>query len=165
MRQQNERCVVAVELKTILALDPAAARGVSNTGWAFGTYSDTEAFALLSSGVVEGGYDGFCDEVNVRRLLNAADVVVCEKYVPYKQADPSPMKIEGVVNFLRRDAVMQPASGKNTICPDTLLKALGLWSTTGHHHDEREAVRHALVYLIKSKNIPTLNLVRKATFG
>jgi len=149
-------------LTTLLAIDPAAARPVSSTGWAFCTYSDTEAFAVVQSGVVNGGFTGFRDDPNIHRLLNAANTVVCEKYVPYKAADPSPMMIEGIVSFVRPDTVFQPATGKNNLAPDVLLKALGLWSTSGHHRDELEARRHALVYLLKQEHLPTLELVRKA---
>lgn len=154
---------MALTLKTLLAIDPAAAREVSNSGWAFCTFSDEEPFAVVNSGIVTGGFPGFRDDWAVKRLINAANVVVCEKYVPFQRAgDPSPMMIEGMVSFLRPDTVFQPSSGKNTVVPDKLLKALGLWSTAGHHHDEREAVRHALLYLIKQQHPATLELVRKA---
>ena len=150
-------------LTTLLAIDPAAARPVSSTGWAFCTYSDTEAFAVVESGAVNGGFVGFRDSAEIHRLVQAADTVVCEKYVPFKAADPSPMMIEGVVSFLRPDTIFQPATGKNTLVPDDLLRGLGLWTTPGHHHDEREACRHALLYLIRAEHLPTLKLVRSVT--
>lgn len=154
---------MAAELQTILALDPAAERSVSCTGWSYGTFSDDEAFSVVASGVITGGFKGFCDDWAIKRLLNASNVIVCEKYIPFKKAgDPSPMKIEAVIQYVRPDTVLQPSTGKNTIVPDALLKALGLWTTTGHHHDEREATRHALVYLVKQKHPATLELVKKA---
>ena len=150
-------------LKTILSLDPSAARDISNTGWAWGTYSDDEALAILASGNITGGFKGFANDTAVLRLLRAADTVVCEKYVIYNRAgDPSPMKIEGVVEFLRPDTNFQPSAHKNTLIPDDLMKRLGMWSTAGHHHDEREAVRHALLYLTRAEHRPTLELIRKA---
>ena len=150
-------------LKTLLSLDPSAARDVSNTGWAWGTYSDEEAYTVLASGNISGGFRGFINDAAVLRLLRVAETVVCEKYVIYNRAgDPSPMKIEGVVEFLRPDTIFQPSAHKNTLVPDDLMKKLGMWSTAGHHHDEREAVRHALLYLTKTVHMPTMELVRKA---
>lgn len=148
-------------MTSLLAIDPAAERSVSCTGWAIGEFSEAQPFALTGSGVVEGGFNGFCAATNLHKLLRAADVVVVEHYVVYnKNGDPSPLLAEGVVRFLRPDAVLQRSSGKNTLVPDDKLKALGLWSTKGHHHDQREAIRHALVYLVQSRHRPTLRQLR-----
>lgn len=145
---------------TMLSIDPPAERAISCTGWSYGEFSDTQPFALLGSGVVAGGFAGFCADATLPKLLRAADVVVIEHYVVYnKNGDPTPLLAEGVARFLRPDAVLQRSSGKNTLVPDDAMKALGLWSTKGHHHDEREAIRHALVYLVKSRHLPTLRLV------
>lgn len=134
---------------------------MSSTGWAFGGVSDTQPFAILGSGIVEGGFAGFCADINLHKLLRAADVVVVEHYVVYdKNSDPTPLLAEGVARFLRPDAVLQRSSGKNTLVPDEKMKALGLWSTEGHHHDQREAIRHALVYLVQNRHRPTLRQLR-----
>lgn len=147
--------------KTLLAIDPAAERAVSSTGWAYGEFSDDTAFNLLASGTTDRGFAGFCADVNLHKLIRAADVLVVEHYVVYnKNGDPTPLLAEGVVRFLRPDAVLQRSSGKNTLVPDAALKKLGLWSTAGHHHDEREAVRHALVYLVSDYHRPTLGALR-----
>ena len=147
-------------MTSLLAIDPSAERAVSCTGWAFGEFSETQPFTLLAKGAVEGGFKGFCASELIE-LIKAAGIVVCEHYVVYnKDGDPTPLLTEGVVRYLRPDTVLQPSSGKNTLVPDEALKRLGLWSTTGHHHDEREAVRHALVYLATSRHKPTLRALR-----
>jgi hypothetical protein len=143
----------------LLSIDPAAERSVSSTGWALGEFSDTEPYTLRDSGVIEGGFAGF--SANKGRLCWFAEIVVVEHYVVYnRNGDPTPLLIEGVVRDKRPDTVLQGSSGKNTLVSDKNLKDAGLWSTTGHHHDEREAVRHALVYLIKARHIPTITFVK-----
>ncbi len=148
-------------MTTILAIDPSAERAVSSTGWAFGEFSEAQPFVRVSSGVTEGGFAGFCADNELEGLLKTAGVVVCEHYVVFNRAgDPTPLLVEGVVRFVRPDTVLQGASGKNTLVPDAALKKLGLWSTSGHHHDEREATRHLLVYLVASRHLPTLRALR-----
>lgn len=141
-------------MTTILAYDPAAERESSDTGWFLGEFSEDQPVSRIDSGVVHGGFEGF-------RVWTKpeADIVVCERYVVFNRAgDPSPMLIEGVIRYLYPDVVLQPASGKNTAVSDTALKRLGLYSTKGHHHDEREATRHAVWRLKKLKHLPTLRL-------
>lgn len=136
----------------LLSIDPAAEREISDTGWVLLRYDDNTPATLVDGGVVHGGFEGF-------RTWNlpTSDVTVCEKYVVFNKAgDPSPMLIEGVVRYLRPDVVLQPSSGKNTAVGNDVLKRLGLYSTTGHHADEREAARHGVWYLKKARHVPTL---------
>lgn len=108
--------------------------------------------SVLASGVVHGGFEGFRTWT-----LPDADVVVCEHYVPYNRAgDPTPLLVEGAVRDRAENVVLQTSSGKNTAVSDTVLKRLGAYTTAGHHHDEREAIRHAVWYVKKQKHVPTL---------
>lgn len=157
-------------MTTLLAIDPCAERPVSNTGWAFGSFSDTEPFLLLNSGIVEGGFNGLCkalrwedDEVDPSLLRDTlvydADVVVVEHYVAYNKAgDISPVLAEGVVRYFRLDAVLQPSNALSYVS-DGMLKALGLYSTQGHHKDRNAAVKHALAYLRNIGHRPTLKML------
>ena len=137
----------------LLAIDPAAESPISDTGWALLYYDDTTPATLVDSGVVNGGFAGFCGWV-----LPDSDVTVCERFVRFRsQADSTPQLIEGVVRYLRPNVVLQPSSGYKTAVSDAVLKNLGLWSTKGHHADERSALRHGLWYLKKIKHMPTLH--------
>ena len=136
----------------LLAIDPAAETSVSDTGWALLYYDEDAPATLLDSGVVHGGFTGFCGWA-----LPESDVTVCEHYVVFNRAgDPTPLLVEGVVRYLRPDVVLQPSSGYKTAVSDTVLKNLGLWSTKGHHADERSALRHGLWYLKRMRHTPTL---------
>lgn len=136
----------------LLAIDPAAENPVSDTGWALLYYDKNTPATLLDSGVVRGGFAGFCGWV-----LPESDVTVCEHYVVFNRAgDPTPLMAEGVVRYLRPDVVLQPSSGYKTAVSDAVLKNLGLWSTKGHHADERSALRHGLWYLKRIRHMPTL---------
>lgn len=151
----------------LLAIDPAAERPVSNTGWALGEFSEEEPFALIESGVVEGGFLGFTQSKNLHKFIRAAEVLVCEKYITYNKAgDPTPMLIEGAVRYLRPGVVLQPSSilGKNGLVPDSLVKAYGVYRAAGHHKDELSAIKHALHFVIASRHKPTLLKVRGLSY-
>ena len=146
----------------ILGLDPSAEKSISDTGYAWGQFSKDKPLEILDAGVIHGGFEGFVKQVHLcgefQSHLLSADIVVCEKFVTWEpRADSTPRLLEGVVRFLRPDAVMQPASGKNSLVPDSFLKAQGLWKSKGsHHNDDRESVRHLYFFLAKNKHIPTL---------
>lgn len=152
-------------MTTILAIDPAADVSVSSTGWALGYYDDETPLKIISSGVIEGGFEGFVENIPAQLIIPGPDdEVVCEDYKVFNSfGDPSPLKIIGVVQFLRPDAVLQRPSGKNTAIPDAFLKEQGHWYTKskggGHHKDRTEAIRHAYYYLFRQKHIPTLKLL------
>lgn len=150
-------------MTTLLAIDPAADLSVSDTGFALCYYDEDTPLTVKESGIIEGGFRGFTDVVNGKwgDILETVDEVVCENFISYNPyADHTPLKIIGVIQFLRPDAILQPASGKNTVVPNTALKDLGHWKTkgegAGHHRDEVEAIRHAYLHLAKQKHIPTL---------
>lgn len=158
--------------RTVLAIDPAAEREQSDTGWALGTFSEDEPLEIIDSGVVHGGFDGFVsqlgqtqDEMTTLQIkIMHAKIIICEKFVVWEpRADSTPRLIEGIVRYLRPDTVLQPASGKNTLVPDLFLKKQGHWGTqssgAGHHRDRVEAIRHIYVYLAKNYHIPTLKLL------
>lgn len=152
-------------MTTILSLDPGAERTVSDTGYCYGEFEDNKPFRLLDSGVVHGGFNGFVRSAKsfgkLEPYIFTADIVVCEQFISWEpRADSTPRLIEGVVRYLRPDAVLQPASGKNTLVPNKFLRAQGYWGTkgtgAGHHRDRVEAIRHAYFYLARNSHIPTL---------
>lgn len=147
-------------MTTLLSIDPGGA-GTGHTGIVRLWYTPTEAPLLLESWAVPDGLDGWLAWHDEYRLEDHwIDLeVVCEHFVNRNVpgADLTPCFIEGSVRTVYRDVILQPAAGKNTAVPDTVLKRLGLYSFPGdHHHDRREAARHALWYLKKQKHIPTL---------
>lgn len=158
-------------MTTLLAIDPCAERPVSNTGWAFGRFTDTEPFVLLDSGVVEGGFNGLCETLQWAlgaihplraALIRDASIVVVEHYIAYNKAgDISPVLAEGVVRYFRPDAVLQPSNALSYVS-DGMLKAQGIYSTEGHHRDVNSAVKHALAYLRNAGHRPTLELLTYA---
>ena len=151
-------------MTTILAIDPCAEREVSCTGWAFGEYEPQTPFRLLDSGVIEGGFEGFVEEiqfnprkVNLYSMLADADEALVEHYVPYNKAgDPTPLLAEGVVRCVRPDVVLQPSSALALVSE---AQAKALYSeirAQGHHADNLSALRHLLAYLVKNRHKPTL---------
>lgn len=85
------------------------------------------------------------------------NTVVVEHFVQWRTAaDISPLGMEYIVRWLWPDAVLSPASGKNTAIPDTALKHLGMYEDSSHHHDVREASRHAVRWLKEQGHVPTL---------
>ena len=141
----------------LLSIDPSAESSTSDTGLAYGSFSSDKPYTLIESGNIHGGFNGFCEWLKDNTYVLTVDIVVCEHYIVYNRAgDPTPLLTEGVIRYLRPDTVLQPSTGKNTLVSDDELKNYGLWSTSGHHHDEREAVRHSLVYLVKQRHLPTL---------
>ena len=153
-------------MTTILAIDPCAEREVSCTGGAFGEYEPQTPFRLLGSGVIEGGFAGFAEEVqhNIKglgTLLHNTNVALVEHYVPYnKSGDVTPLLAEGVVRCVRPDVVLQPSSAlalvseaqAKALCPEIRAQ--------GHHRDNLSALRHILAYLAKSRHKPTLRALR-----
>lgn len=146
----------------ILSLDPACERNVSDTGWCLAEVEPDSPAQRINGGVIHGGFDGFVRELyDCKEFPDAlqaqADVVICEQFVSWEpKADSTPRLIEGIVRYLRPDAVLQPSSGYKTAVPDEVLKRLGFWTTNGHHADERSAARHLIMYLKHDKHLPTL---------
>ena len=148
-------------MTTILSLDPSAERAISDTGYCYGEFDDNKPFRLLDSGVVHGGFNGFVRSAKSFGELDPyifnADIVVCEQFISWEpRADSTPRLIEGVVRYLRPDAVLQPSSGYKMAVSDDVLKRLGLWTTEGHHADSRSATRHLIMYLKNNLHRPTL---------
>ena len=144
----------------ILAIDPSAERDISSTGFAILDYTAQGAAKVVASGAIPGGFEGFIHSID-RLQAFQPDKVVCEHYVAYNRAaDPTPLLVEGVVRYLWPDTTLQPSTGKNTLVPNDKLKEWGYWdSHAGHHADEREAIRHAFVYLVNQRHRPTLKLL------
>lgn len=148
------------ETFTILGLDPGGVGG--DTGLVLTLIEPDQTPTLVSHRVVEGGYDGFIDalgtDASLMDLLMEADVLIVEHFVNRNipGADLTPVLIEGVVRYLRPDAVLSQAAGKNTAVSDEALKNLGLYFPGDHHRDRTEAARHLVRWLKNAHHIPTL---------
>lgn len=146
----------------LLAIDPGG-QGKGTTGIVRVEFYDDLPVSLIGSWAVPNGVDGFIDWFYQNEPETLSDVLVCEKFVDrqIRGADRMPLVIEGAVKALWHSRGVpifwQPASGKNTAVPDTSLKKLGLYNfPSDHHHDQREAARHAVWYLKSQRHIPTL---------
>lgn len=146
-------------MNRLLCLDPGGAGG--DTGVVRLDFDETTAAHVAGSFVIHGGYEGFVNEFGLFAGIHA-DHVVCEQFVNRNiaGADLTPLLIEGVVRFMFRDVVLQPASGKNTAVTDEAMKRAGFDKSLfkgDHHQDRWEALRHGLWYLKRHKHLPTLN--------
>lgn len=143
----------------ILGVDPGGDGG--HTGVVLiGVPEDGPAF-LSDSWAVSDDVTGFVDWYQTNGCFLMIDTVVCEHFVNRNiaGADLTPCFVEGAVRALFRDTetVLSPASGKNSAVSDDVLKRLGMYAFPGdHHHDRREAARHAIRYLKKQRHVPTL---------
>lgn len=147
----------------ILAIDPGGKGG--HTGIVWLKYDKHTPPVMLDSYAIPDDVEGFIEWcLDAFPFINPL-TVVCEKFVPrmVPGADYTPLIIEGALQTFARlhdfTVHWQPASGKNTAVPDRVLKNLGLldpsW-TKDHHHDRKEATRHAVWWLLKKKHLPTL---------
>lgn len=159
-------------MKTILSIDPSGS-SAGHSGVALVGYGDDTPATLLASWAVQGGLEPFrkwhrgqfpqwVHRPSMQYVPGAdetwVDTVIVEHFVNRNVpgADISPVGIEYVVRWLWPDAVLSPASGKNTAVPDQALKNLGMYEDKSHHHDIREASRHAIWWLKKQGHVPTL---------
>lgn len=146
---------------SLLAIDPGGS-GKGETGIVLLEYSSTEPARMVDSWAVPGGLEGFSEWVDREKYLREADIVVCESFVNWgvPGADLTPILIEGVVRFVRRDTVLQGASGKNTAVPDSALENLGLLQVGrgDHHRDRTEAARHGIWFLKMNRHTPTVKV-------
>lgn len=147
-------------MASLLAIDPGGEGG--DTGIVLLDYTDAAPAVLVDSWAVEEDLAGFHRwfEAHPEVLLDTP-IVVCEMFVQRNVlgADLTPVLIEGAVRFMRPDAVLQPASGKNTAVPDRAMWAAGFNRDVfpkDHHADRWEALRHGLVYLKHQPHLPTL---------
>lgn len=144
----------------LLAIDPGGIGG--DTGIVLLGVPEDEPAYVRASWAVPNGLSGFRKWNEACHWLEDANIVVCEHFVNRNipGADLSPCFIEGAVAYLRPDAYLQPASGKNTAVTDNALKRVGGYDfPKDHHHDQREASRHAYWWLKKNKHLPTLHVM------
>lgn len=148
-------------MTTLLSIDPGG-KGAGETGIVLLEFDDSTAARVNDSWAVTDAFDGFRRWHN-NELWLEPDIVVCEHFVNYNTngADLTPCFIEGAVRWIWPDVVLQPASGKNSLVPDRVLKKMGMWFPGDHHHDRREAGRHALIYMRNIRHEPTLEAMYK----
>ena len=153
-------------MATLLAFDPAAETHVSDTGWAVVQYESNSPPELVASGVIHGGFQGFLDVLKEDNFWFATGLmigdnfqVICEQWVDYGgYVDTSPRLIEGVIRYLWKDVVLQPSKALQMVTAND-LKALGWYTTEGHHRDSASSLRHILYYLRSIRHKPTLRLL------
>lgn len=140
---------------SILSFDPAGKGG--DTGIVLLNYADSQPVGVAASWAVSGGYDEFCWWLRERSLMDP-DVVIVETFIHFKDIhiETTPILIEGAIRYVWPNAVLSPASGKNTAVPDAVLKRLGLYFPGDHHRDRTEAARHAVRWLKNQRHVPTL---------
>jgi hypothetical protein len=155
----------------ITSVDPGKA-----TGWAGGTYSDTEPFTLdwatitpdWDSGV-DLWFNGFDNQrADLRRLVVEKFTLRSKTFVP----DITGVKLEGLIEgtyeqyfdeLIYRTPAGKGKAGKNSGTSefDKELKRLGMWQTgsmVGHKdgRDANDAIIHILKLLIHERHLPTL---------
>lgn len=148
-------------MTSILSFDPAGKGG--DTGIVVLDYLSTMAPRVRESWAISGGYDAFCDWLRFNEDINP-DVVIVETFIHFKDIhiETTPILIEGAIRYVWPNAVLSPASGKNTAMPNDMMERIGFSKKdfAGDHHSDRwEALRHALRYLKNNKHIPTLRLI------
>ena len=139
----------------LITFDPG-----ETTGWALGTYSDTEALEFKFGGQISGGVAGFCVFVSDESLEGELDdvIIVSESFTlrpGVKMPNLTPIRIEGAMTALLGDGtvVYQQPSAKGLV-PDATMKRLGLW-LPGQRH-QMDARIHAMAYMMKMGHLPTL---------
>ncbi len=146
-------------MTTLLSVDPGGS-GAGTSGVVLLSYTDTTAPVLEASWAVPDALEGWLGWYDTHSDFNP-EVVVCEHFVNRNVpgADLTPCFIEGSVCTLYRYTLLQPAAGKNSAVPNRVLERLGLFSfPRDHHHDQREAARHAVWHLKKTEHRPTLRV-------
>lgn len=148
----------------IAAFDPGGEGG--DTGIVLIEYTIDQPAHVIDSVAVGDGFTGFSKwygTIDSDDFIYGTDTYIVEKFVNRNipGADLTPLLIEGVLRWdlghkRNTELVLSPASGKNTAVPDFVLKNLDMWFPGDHHHDRREAARHAIRWLKQRKHLPTL---------
>ena len=135
-------------MTTLLAIDPCGVGGT--TGIVLVGYGNDSPVRLLNSWGpgTEETYDWF-----YRRMFDSMiqpDIVVCEKYVNRN----NPIRVEGAVHIFGRflgKKIQWRTPQQRLFVRDENLRKLGLFfeKVEDHHHDRREAARHAVAYLVE----------------
>lgn len=136
----------------ILGIDPG-----ERTGVAYLEVLDNTAPVLIGYREVPDGLDGFKRWWDEREPY---DVLVVEDYlvrggVPQNHSE-APQRIIGFLSSYT--PIMQPPSGRKNAVSDAVLKRLGLYLPGERLRNAREAVRHAVWFVKKSKHLPTLRV-------
>lgn len=156
----------------ILSIDPG-----KNTGIALGYFGDDQPFELLQRWQVHGGVEGFRAWWMDKRP--DFDVLVVEKFILARNdfaADLTPRDIEGAICMALepqewQEVKWQPRTMKALLTgypPEAktkaqrqrvrfnFLKEFGLFAKGTDNDDSNDAITHALVYLKRTKHLPTM---------
>lgn len=132
----------------ILGVDPGSTR----SGVALLNVPQNDLPTIVGKWLVEGGPDGFLRWWDAKPDY---DVLVCEDYI-VRQGVPSQHTALRTVGFLKGVepyGVFQVPAARKVQVSDDALRRLGLYET---QRDIREGIRHCIIYLKKSKHLPTL---------
>lgn len=140
----------------LLALDPGG-----TTGWSRWRVHEDEPIELINHGMLKGGYETFCELVSNTEFLDEPEFIVSESFKidgRTPSPDVTPLRIEGVLSYVRPDTEYQPNTYKSLV-PDQLLRDAGFWFP-GDGHD-RDSARHALAWAFKNRHLPSLRKWKK----
>jgi hypothetical protein len=140
-------------MTTMLCLDPGG-----TTGLAIISFEPEQEASLVHYEQVPGGLEGFINWYKSEREIWNWDMVVCEDFtlrMNVKFPDLSPVYIIGALEAFEwpdKPTYQQPT--QKPLCDDDRLKVLGFHKPgKGHAND---AIRHGIIYLRKSRHMPTL---------
>lgn len=160
-------------LTTLIAIDPGQMSGVF-----IGKFDEVSQLRRLGYAQVPGGFAGIAEWFDSQ--IDAGftwDVVVSEKFSTrpmsrqYKLEELEPIRIEGLIQWLRPDVVWQaPAmmvlrqgdtQAQRKRNSDDVLRRGGLWLTGKDvnykdANDANAAAKHALAYMRSIKHAPTI---------
>jgi hypothetical protein len=147
----------------VLGVDPGKASGVCVVSW---SGDPGDAPVLVSSREVQP--EEYADEVRHGLSLrpdSGSFVVACERFTITAQTvrnSQAPYSLEqiGVLKHLCREAghpvggiVFQAPVDAKRMFPNDVLRGLGIWHRGGEGH-ANDAIRHALLSLVKSRWVP-----------
>lgn len=137
-------------MSLILGLDPGG-----TTGFAVFDVQPGEPFKLLEHGQISNGSYGFARWWDERPDLHGARVVSETFEDDHRTEDPdiTPLRIEGILDYVARDWIGQPNYCKAS-APDEFMKRYGLWFKGQPH--ATDAARHVVHWAKSKRHVPTL---------
>lgn len=141
--------------KLLISIDPGKA-----SGFALLDYTDMDDIKIIYSGELEQYETSETVEKLLTKEVEADYEIVMEKFTITAQTGKntnggnwSPEIIGSVKYLAQREGVpfseQTPAEAKNFV-PNERMKAVGIWHRGGEGH-ARDALRHAVLYLVRKK--------------
>ena len=135
----------------ILGVDPGG-----TTGFCVIEYTPESRPVLKEAWEESGGLGGV---LAIRDKIIKHEIVVCESFTlrpGVKMPDLSPVYIIGALEALMpyQDSLVYQQPSAKVLCPDEKLKKIEMYQR-GHPH-ANDAIRHAIIYLVKINHQPTI---------